>query len=74
MGQVSVPGMGQPPGCVDHEDRSVAAAARVDLDRWRTEFYELTAPIAPRFAREEPRRHGRELAVVLMAELLRVNG
>jgi SRSO17 transposase len=56
-----------------HDDRSVAAVASVDLDRWRTEFEELMARIAPRFARVEPRRHARELLLGLMAELPRVN-
>jgi hypothetical protein len=52
-----------------NNDRSMAAAASVDLDRWRVEFDRLMARIAPRFARVEPRRTARELVGGLMAEL-----
>ena len=46
---------------------------RVDLDRWRREFDELTLRMGGRFARVEPRRRIAAFVRGLLAGLPRVN-
>jgi SRSO17 transposase len=54
-------------------DLSVAAAASVDLDRWRLEFDELMLRIGSRFGRVEPRRRVGAFLGGLLAGLPRAN-
>jgi SRSO17 transposase len=51
----------------------MAAALRVDLDRWRCEFDELMLRVGPRFARVEPRRRMAAFVRGLLSGLARVN-
>ncbi len=57
----------------NQEDAAVAAAHRVDPDRWWTGFGEVLDRIGGRFRRYEPRRHAAELMLGLIADLERKN-
>jgi SRSO17 transposase len=50
-----------------NEDRVVAAAASVDVDRWQTELAEVVARVGHRFHRHEPRAHAAAVVSALMA-------
>jgi SRSO17 transposase len=69
---------GRPPG--DHallvwnnSDAAVAAAHRIDPDRWWIGFGEVVDRIAPRFARYEPLRHASRLMLGMLSGLDRKN-
>ncbi len=47
----------------------MAAAATVEVDRWRRELDTLMLVVGRRFARPQPRRHARAMVEGLMAEL-----
>ena len=71
-------GLGRPPG--DHallvwnnSDAAVAAAHRIDPDRWWIGFGEVVDRIAPRFARYEPLRHASRLMLGMLSGLDRKN-
>ena len=55
------------------EYAAVAAAHRVDPDRWWTEFSAVLDRIAPRFARYVPLRHASELMAGMVSGLDRKN-
>mgnify|MGYP003751302137 CR=1 FL=1 len=51
----------------------MVAVPRVEVDRWRRGFAEVTARIAARFVRVEPRVRAGRFLLAMMAELGRVN-
>jgi SRSO17 transposase len=55
------------------EDAAVAAAHRVDPDRWWTQFGALIDRIGPRFSRYEPLRHAAGLMLGMVSGLDRKN-
>ena len=57
----------------EDSDAAVAAAHRVDVDRWRCGFNEVLDLIAPHFARHEPLRHAGALMLGLLSDLGRKN-
>jgi SRSO17 transposase len=54
-------------------NRAVVAVPRVEVDRWRRAFTEMTGRIAGRFVRVEPRVRASRFLLAMMAELGRVN-
>jgi SRSO17 transposase len=54
-------------------NRAVVAVPRVEVDRWRRAFTEMTGRIAGRFVRVEPRARASRFLLAMMAELGRVN-
>jgi hypothetical protein len=74
----AVRGCGRPPGeyallVWNNEFAAVAAAHRVDPDRWWTQFGALIDRIAPRFTRYEPLRHAAGLMLGMVSGLDRKN-
>ncbi|GAA1959346.1 IS701 family transposase [Catenulispora subtropica] len=59
--------------CVKTDSPTTAAAASIDLDACRDRFSEVTAAIAGRFPRVEPRRHATAFLRALMAGPSRAN-
>jgi DDE superfamily endonuclease len=59
--------------CVKTNDHAVAAGHSVDPARWQEAFEGLMDRISGRFARIEPRRHVRQLALGLLSDLPRKN-
>jgi SRSO17 transposase len=57
----------------NNEDAAVAAALRVDPDRWWTAYGAVMDRIAPRFARYEPLRHAGGLMLGMLSGLERKN-
>jgi SRSO17 transposase len=57
----------------NNEDAAVAAAHRVDPDRWWTAYGAVIDRIAPRFARYEPLRHAGGLMLGMLSGLGRKN-
>ena len=57
----------------NNEDAAVAAAHRVDPDRWQVAFSAVIDRIAPRFARYEPLRHAGGLMLGMLSALQREN-
>lgn len=56
-----------------HENAALAAAHRIDPDRWWDGFGVVLDRIAPRFARAEPVRHAGALILGLLSGLDRKN-
>jgi hypothetical protein len=57
----------------NNEIAAVAAAHRVDPDRWWTAYAEVIDRIASRFARYEPLRHAGRLMLGMLSGLERKN-
>ena len=57
----------------NNEIAAVAAAHRVDPDRWWTQFGALIDRIGPRFSRYEPLRHAAGLMLGMVSGLDRKN-
>src|SRR5262245_38702491 len=73
-----LPGRGRQPGehsvfVSNNEDAAVAAAHRVDPERWRDAFGAVIDRIAPRFVRYEPVRHAAALMLGMLSGLARKN-